>query len=263
MSIPDVAPTSTTPSSDSENTSSSPDATLPTASALAKHAEAESDSIIIFKSAHAKPEPKLKSEAASQPKAFVDAGAQGRQKLGEVQALFRRMKDDVAGDRYWRYQAAVSPGLQEYIEAFAFAFYLEHGALASRADVQASLIDEDGEVRTVLRAACCGCGFVLNVKCCVPGAIPTPARGLPTRRIGPHGRANAARDHVHSAAGWAGSRTCDERLCEGLQSRCVYARIALQNENVAFARIQFGWMVPGLRNEQRQTGQTIGAFAEL
>lgn len=158
MSAPDGAPT--TPSSDSENTSSSPDATLPTASAPAKHAEAESDSIIIFKSAHAKPEPKLKSEAASQPKAFVDAGAQGRQKLGEVQALFRRMKDDVAGDRYWRYQAAVSPGLQEYIEAFAFAFYLEHGALASRADVQASLVDEDGEVRTVLR--CC----VLRLRVC-------------------------------------------------------------------------------------------------
>ncbi|KAI5124441.1 hypothetical protein M0805_008325 [Coniferiporia weirii] len=74
--------------------------------------------------------------------ALKDAVAQGRHKLAEVQALFRGMRDDLADGLFWRYQSAVSPGLQEYIEALAFAHYLEHDALITFEQVQASLGDE-------------------------------------------------------------------------------------------------------------------------
>ncbi|KAH8120569.1 Translin [Phellopilus nigrolimitatus] len=81
---------------------------------------------------------------AQSPPSLAAAGAQGRAQLAGVQALFRGMRADLAGARFWRYQGAVSPGLQEYIEALAFAHYLERGALVSRAEVQASLSDADG-----------------------------------------------------------------------------------------------------------------------
>ncbi|THG94475.1 hypothetical protein EW145_g8129, partial [Phellinidium pouzarii] len=74
----------------------------------------------------------------------ADAVSQGRKKLAEVQALFRGMRADLAGERIWRYQSSVSPGLQEYIEALAFAHYLEHDALITLVEVQASLSDEHG-----------------------------------------------------------------------------------------------------------------------
>lgn len=53
------------------------------------------------------------------------------------------MRADLAGAQFARYQAAVSPGLQEYIEALAFAHYLESGRLLSLQGVQASLCCED------------------------------------------------------------------------------------------------------------------------
>jgi len=49
------------------------------------------------------------------------------------------MREDLQGDRFWRYQQAVSPGLQEYIEALALAHYLETGKLIGYSDVQATL----------------------------------------------------------------------------------------------------------------------------
>ncbi|KAG2156480.1 Translin, partial [Suillus bovinus] len=68
----------------------------------------------------------------------------GREKLQEVQALYAQIRLEVQAERFWHYQRAVSPGLQEYIEALGFAHYLEHGTLVSYEEVQLSLSDENG-----------------------------------------------------------------------------------------------------------------------
>lgn len=75
------------------------------------------------------------------------------------------MKDDLAGDRFWRYERQASPGLQEFIEALSFAHYLgtsciliflnvraavnidhflEHGTLITLSQIQQTLCDPDG-----------------------------------------------------------------------------------------------------------------------
>lgn len=58
--------------------------------------------------------------------------------------MFANMKPELTGDRFWRYQTQVSPGLQEYIEALSFAHYLEHGSLITFDQVQRTLCDADG-----------------------------------------------------------------------------------------------------------------------
>ncbi|CDO70268.1 hypothetical protein BN946_scf184942.g68 [Trametes cinnabarina] len=72
------------------------------------------------------------------------AATRAKPKLNEIQSLFARMREELAGDRFWRYQRNVSPGLQEYIEALSFAHYLEHKALISYDQVQSTLADPDG-----------------------------------------------------------------------------------------------------------------------
>ncbi len=73
-----------------------------------------------------------------------NAAKKGHQKLREIQQMYANIKDELAGDRFWRYQRQVSPGLQEYIEALSFAHYLEHKSLISFPQVQATLADADG-----------------------------------------------------------------------------------------------------------------------
>lgn len=80
------------------------------------------------------------------PSGFVRAGKQGLAKLKEVQGLFRGMAGDVSGGQYWRYSSAISGGLQEYVEAYSFAWFLCSGRLVSREEVEASLCGESGEV---------------------------------------------------------------------------------------------------------------------
>ncbi|KAI0932577.1 hypothetical protein AcV7_000360 [Taiwanofungus camphoratus] len=72
------------------------------------------------------------------------AASRARDKLRDVQRLLASIRDEVAGDRFWRYQRNVSPGLQEYIEALSFAHYLEQGTLISYEEVLSSLCDEHG-----------------------------------------------------------------------------------------------------------------------
>ncbi|KAI0336092.1 Translin [Cubamyces sp. BRFM 1775] len=74
------------------------------------------------------------------------AAARAKGKLAEIQTLFANMRDELAGDRFWRYQRNVSPGLQEYIEALSFAHYLEHRSLISYDQVQTTLTDREGNV---------------------------------------------------------------------------------------------------------------------
>lgn len=72
------------------------------------------------------------------------AAARGREKLKDVQALFASIRGELEGDRFWRYQKNVSPGMQEYIEALSFAHYLETGKLVSFDEVQKSISDDKG-----------------------------------------------------------------------------------------------------------------------
>ncbi|KAG6837042.1 hypothetical protein H0H93_015905 [Arthromyces matolae] len=72
------------------------------------------------------------------------AAERGREKLKEVQAIYASLQPELVGDRFWRYQRQVSPGLQEYIEALSFAHYLEHKSLVTFDQVQKSLSNPDG-----------------------------------------------------------------------------------------------------------------------
>ncbi|KAH9835787.1 Translin [Rhodofomes roseus] len=72
------------------------------------------------------------------------AVSRAKEKLKDVQNLFAGMREEVAGDRFWRHQRNVSPGLQEYIEALSLAHYLECQTLISYEEVQKSLSDADG-----------------------------------------------------------------------------------------------------------------------
>jgi hypothetical protein len=65
-------------------------------------------------------------------------------KLREIQDLYAKLQPELQGDRFWRYQRQVSPGLQEYIEALSFAHYLDHGSLITFEEVQLTLMDPQG-----------------------------------------------------------------------------------------------------------------------
>jgi len=68
----------------------------------------------------------------------------GYEKLGEVQNIYAKLKPELEGEKYWRYQRQVSPGVQEYVEALSFAHYLEHGSLITFDAVQQTLMDPQG-----------------------------------------------------------------------------------------------------------------------
>jgi hypothetical protein len=72
------------------------------------------------------------------------ASQQAYTKLREIQDLYAKLQPELQGDRFWRYQRQVSPGLQEYIEALSFAHYLEHGSLITFEEVQRTLMDSEG-----------------------------------------------------------------------------------------------------------------------
>ncbi|KAI0359126.1 Translin [Trametes cingulata] len=78
------------------------------------------------------------------------AAARAKGKLHEIQSHFAALRRELTGDRFWRYQRNVSPGLQEYIEALSFAHYLEHRSLISYEQVQSTLSDQDGNPFFVL-----------------------------------------------------------------------------------------------------------------
>jgi predicted translin family RNA/ssDNA-binding protein len=63
-----------------------------------------------------------------------------------VQTVYANLAEklEFAGDRFWRYQRQVSPGLQEYIEALSFAHYLQSGTLITFDAVQRSLSSPEG-----------------------------------------------------------------------------------------------------------------------
>ncbi|CAA7258794.1 unnamed protein product [Cyclocybe aegerita] len=86
----------------------------------------------------------LEQPAADDQNPGKRAAQQGYEKLREVQNIYSKLQSELVGDRFWRYQRQVSPGLQEYIEALSFAHYLEHGTLIPFDEVQKTLMDSEG-----------------------------------------------------------------------------------------------------------------------
>ncbi|RDB28523.1 Translin-associated protein X [Hypsizygus marmoreus] len=82
--------------------------------------------------------------ATDDPNVALNAATRAREKLRDVQNIYASLRHELSGDRFWRYQRQVSPGLQEYIEALSFAHYLEHGTLITFQQVQDTLCDPDG-----------------------------------------------------------------------------------------------------------------------
>lgn len=93
--------------------------------------------------------PTSSTTSTTNTKTFSQIASLGFARLAEIEALFRRMRPELAGGVFWRYQSQVSPGLQEYIEALAFAHYLHTGGLIGYEEVQARLRDEEGEVSII------------------------------------------------------------------------------------------------------------------
>ncbi|RXW16589.1 hypothetical protein EST38_g9265 [Candolleomyces aberdarensis] len=86
----------------------------------------------------------LEAESLDEKQVYVKAAKKGYQKLKEVQSIYATLKPELEGDRFWQYERQVSPGLQEYIEALSFAYYLEHGSLIPFSEVQKSISDSSG-----------------------------------------------------------------------------------------------------------------------
>lgn len=42
-------------------------------------------------------------------------------KFEELSRLFQGLQEDLAGERYWRYQRQISPGIQEYVRRCSYA----------------------------------------------------------------------------------------------------------------------------------------------
>ncbi|KAI6159612.1 Translin [Pisolithus thermaeus] len=75
---------------------------------------------------------------------YKRASESGMAKLREVQAIYAKIKVELQGDLFWRHHRAISPSLQEYVEAISFAWYLGHSTLVSFNQVQQELSDENG-----------------------------------------------------------------------------------------------------------------------
>ncbi|KAF5384676.1 hypothetical protein D9757_006203 [Collybiopsis confluens] len=75
-----------------------------------------------------------------------NAAKDGFKNLTQVHAIYAEMKKELVGDQFWRYQRQMSPGVQEYIEAFSFCVFLQDGSLVSYDQIQASLCGADGEL---------------------------------------------------------------------------------------------------------------------
>lgn len=73
------------------------------------------------------------------------AATEAKKKLAEVLTMLRGIAHELVGPRFWRYALNISGGLQEYIEALSFVYYIEHGRLVSYEQVQAILCDDDGQ----------------------------------------------------------------------------------------------------------------------
>lgn len=135
------------------------------------------------------------------------AAQRGRENLTQVQFIYAGMKDELQGDRFWRYQRQVSPGLQEYIEALSFVHYLEHGSLVTFDQVQQTICDPDTGVPVRPRNhshvyPACIMPFVTLSPC--DTVLPVSGLRLPSRPLRSHRRTHAVCDLCSRSTGRAG-----------------------------------------------------------
>jgi len=138
-------------------------------------------------------------------------------KLVQIEQLFAAMKPDLEGDKFWRYQRAVSPGLQEYIEALSFAHYLTNASLVTWEQVQDRLSDKSGSpVRFFLFLPL----FIFPDKKSVfslNSVFSSADRRISVRRVRSHGRTDALRHHRYSAQRRQSYRKRRLHLCTPVQ----------------------------------------------
>ncbi|KZP00823.1 Translin [Calocera viscosa TUFC12733] len=75
----------------------------------------------------------------------VNAAKKGYESLGQIKGMFEGISEHLQGNDFWKFQRTISPGLQEFIEAYGFAHYLEHNTLLPYAEVQAYLSTDSGQ----------------------------------------------------------------------------------------------------------------------
>ena len=92
---------------------------------------------------------RIATEETDEDEAVAAAVQQSRQKFAEIIPVFSQMRAELAPGTFWRYQKTIAAALQEYIEARAFAHYLEHRTLLTFAQVQRDLVlqEEGASVR--------------------------------------------------------------------------------------------------------------------
>ncbi|SCV72693.1 BQ2448_4230 [Microbotryum intermedium] len=61
-------------------------------------------------------------------------------KIAQLRELFIKVHVEVQGDQFWRYEKAISPGMQEYLEGWMFYYYILHRRIPTLSEAQASLL---------------------------------------------------------------------------------------------------------------------------
>jgi predicted translin family RNA/ssDNA-binding protein len=83
--------------------------------------------------------------ATSPPHIRVKTITEGKGKEREILANFGKIKDELGRGEdaasFWRWARPVSPGMEEYIEATSFLYYLDTGRLIPLDEVQRNLSD--------------------------------------------------------------------------------------------------------------------------
>ncbi|RKO84933.1 Translin [Blyttiomyces helicus] len=69
---------------------------------------------------------------------------EAQKKQREIRSLFERAAKDLVGNDYFRYRRSISPGFEEYIEASSFLVFVEKGVLASKREIEDTLVADDG-----------------------------------------------------------------------------------------------------------------------
>lgn len=102
------------------------------------------------------------------------AATEAKKKLAEIHTILRRsIAHELVGPRFWRYAQNISSGLQEYIEALSFVYYVEHGRLISYERVQETLCDDAGQHVGRVYAIFRTCDLLRNPFQFISAALPT------------------------------------------------------------------------------------------
>lgn len=85
--------------------------------------------------------------ATSPPHQRIKTINEGKGKEREILANFGKIRDELGrgqdASSFWRWARPVSPGMEEYIEATSFLYYLDTGRLISLQEVQNLLSDQE------------------------------------------------------------------------------------------------------------------------